>query len=243
MNEQAYDSEKLLQGWLAKYPALLVGNQMDAKEPRRFLLIEQECGVPAEEQGSDRWKIDHMFLDQEAVPTIVEVKRSSDTRIRREVVGQMLDYAANATKHWPASKMRQQFAATCTSNGCDPEEKLEEFLAGELDPDEFWQMADNNLKERRLRLLFVADTIPTELRNIVEFLNEQMDHTEVLAIEIKHYVSGHGLRSLAPRVIGQTAKAQGVKSAGSRSPTARSSCRRPGSCTCGWPSRHPANEP
>jgi hypothetical protein len=34
-------------------------------------------------------------FDQNAVPTLVEVKRSSDTRIRREVVGQMLDYAAN----------------------------------------------------------------------------------------------------------------------------------------------------
>jgi len=51
MNEQPYNSEKLLQTWLAKYPALLVGNQMNAKEPRRFLLIEQECGVPAKEQA------------------------------------------------------------------------------------------------------------------------------------------------------------------------------------------------
>jgi hypothetical protein len=31
-------------------------------------------------------------LDQDAVPTLVEVKRSSDTRIRREVMGQMSDY-------------------------------------------------------------------------------------------------------------------------------------------------------
>jgi hypothetical protein len=219
MNEEPYNSEKLLQSWLAKYPALLVGNQINAKEPRRFLLIEQECGVPAKEQGSDRWKIDHLFLDQEAVPTIVEVKRSSDTRIRREVVGQMLDYAANATRHWPATKMPQTFAATCARNNIKPEEKLAEFLDGELDPDEFWKLAENNLKERRLRLLFVADTIPNELRNIVEFLNEQMDHTEVLAIEIKHYVGGEGLRTLAPRVIGQTAKAEVVKSAGSRSTT------------------------
>jgi hypothetical protein len=89
----------LLQTWLAQYPALLVGNQIDAKEPKRFLLIEQECGVPAREAGADRWSIDHLFIDQDAIPTIVEVKRSSDTRIRREVVGQMLDYAANATEH------------------------------------------------------------------------------------------------------------------------------------------------
>src|SRR5215212_6673021 len=109
MNEQPYNSEKLLQTWLAKYPALLVANQINAKDPRRFLLIEQECGVPAKEQGSDRWKIDHLFLDQEAVPTIVEVKRSSDTRIRREVVGQMLDYAANAVVYWPVETLQARF--------------------------------------------------------------------------------------------------------------------------------------
>src|SRR5215213_4607142 len=139
MNEQPYNSEKLLQTWLAKYPALLVGNQMNAKEPRRFLLIEQECGVPAKEQGSDRWKIDHLFLDQEAVPTIVEVKRSSDTRIRREVVGQMLDYAANATRHWPVDHMRESFGANCQRSGVDATTKLKEFLGDSVDPENFWE--------------------------------------------------------------------------------------------------------
>ena len=32
--------------------------------------------------------------------TVVEVKRGADTRVRREVVGQMLDYAANASTTW-----------------------------------------------------------------------------------------------------------------------------------------------
>src|SRR4051794_12230288 len=41
--------------------------------------------------GSSRWSLDHLFVDQEGVPTLVEVKRSSDTRARREVVAQMLD--------------------------------------------------------------------------------------------------------------------------------------------------------
>ena len=47
-----------------------------------------------------RWLVDRLFLDQDGVPTLVEVKRSSDTRIRREVVGQLLEYAANATKKY-----------------------------------------------------------------------------------------------------------------------------------------------
>jgi hypothetical protein len=59
-------------------------------------LIERESAVPDTEGGPGRWSVDHLFLDQDSVPTLVEVKRSSDTRIRREVVGQLIDYAANA---------------------------------------------------------------------------------------------------------------------------------------------------
>jgi hypothetical protein len=142
MTEQTYESEKLLQTWLAQYPALLVGNQIDAKEPKRFLLIEQECGVPAREAGADRWSIDHLFIDQDAIPTIVEVKRSSDTRIRREVVGQMLDYAANATEHWRVDHMRERFAANSQRNGVDATRKLKEFLGDNVDPEDFWEKAN-----------------------------------------------------------------------------------------------------
>lgn len=211
MTEQTYESEKLLQTWLAQYPALLVGSQIDAKEPKRFLLIEQECGVPAREAGADRWSIDHLFIDQDAVPTIVEVKRSTDTRIRREVVGQMLDYAANATEHWRVDHMRERFAANCQRSGVDPITKLKAFLGDNVNPEEFWEKANRNLQERKLRLLFIADVIPTELQRIVEFLNEQMKYTEVLAIEIKQFVGQQGLRSLVPRLIGQTTNAQTVK--------------------------------
>lgn len=111
MTERTYDSEDLLQGLLAQYPNLLAGDQMDNSHPRRWLLISRERGVPAEEGGGYRWSVDHLFLDQDAIPTIVEVKRSSDSRIRREVVGQMLDYAANAVVYWPVETIRAEFEA------------------------------------------------------------------------------------------------------------------------------------
>jgi hypothetical protein len=50
--------------------------------------------------------LDHLFIDHDAVPTLVEVKRSSDTRTRREVVAQMLDYAANAAGEWDERMLR-----------------------------------------------------------------------------------------------------------------------------------------
>lgn len=96
LTEHYYDSEALLQDLLARYPKLLAGDQIDEANPRRWLLVAREVGVPWEEGGPDQMSLDHLFLDQDGIPTLVEVKRSRDTRVRREVVGQMLDYAANA---------------------------------------------------------------------------------------------------------------------------------------------------
>src|SRR5947199_192052 len=56
-------------------------------------------------------------------------------------------------------------------------------------------------------LVLVADTIPTELQRVVEFLNERMSPTEVLAVEIRQYTGG-GEQTLVPRVFGQTAQAR-----------------------------------
>lgn len=212
MNEEGYNSEDLLQRLLAQHPDLLAGDQMDNLRPRRWLLISRETGVPSEEGGSDRWSVDHLFLDQDAVPTIVEVKRSSDTRIRREVVGQMLDYAANAVVYWPVETLLAQFEA----NHEDPEQVIADFLETVNDDAEgFWQKVKTNLQAGKVRLVFVADEVPTELRRVVEFLNQQMDPAEVLAVEIKQYV-GENLKTLVPRVIGQTVEAQQKKAGATR---------------------------
>ena len=56
-------------------------------------------------------------------------------------------------------------------------------------PERFWEEVATNLHAGRLRLVFVADVIPDELRRIVEFLNEQMTRTDVLAIEVRQYVA------------------------------------------------------
>ena len=209
MTETAYESEDLFQELLASYPKLIPGDQIDSENPRRWLFVEREVGVPGEAEGYDRWSLDHLFLDQDAVPTLIEVKRSSDTRLRREVVGQMLDYAANAVVYWPVEKIRQGFESRCVSEVKDPDEVLQAFL-GERDPDEFWKMVKTNLQAGRVRLLFVADVIPDELRRIVEFLNEQMDPAEVLAVRVRRFANDT-VQTLVPQVIGATAQAQAKK--------------------------------
>jgi hypothetical protein len=58
-----------------------------------------------------------------------------------------------------------------------------------------------------MRLLFVADRIPLELRAIVEFLNRQMRQTDVYAIELTQYRGDGDLRVLVPRIHGEVATA------------------------------------
>jgi hypothetical protein len=170
-------------------------------------------GVPREQDGADHWSLDHLFLDQDAIPTLIEVKRSSDTRIRREVVGQMLDYSANAVVYWPVEAIQAKYEDGCQQREANPAEELGAFLGSATGINEFWQKVKVNLQAGRVRMVFVADEIPTELRRIVEFLNGQMDPAEVLAVEIKQYV-GQGLKTLVRRVIGQTSEATLKKSAG-----------------------------
>lgn len=203
MEELPHSSEDLFQRLLASYPSLPAGEQMDTDEPRRWLLVRRETSVPDDELSSGRWSVDHLFLDQDAVPTLVEVKRSTDTRLRREVVGQMLDYAANAAHYWRVEDLRSEFIANCEANGLDPDHELAALLDdAEADTDLFWDQVRLNLRAGKIRLVFVADEIPTELRRIVEFLNTQMDPAEVYAVEIKRY-AGQGQQVVVPRLIGQ----------------------------------------
>ncbi|BBO66910.1 hypothetical protein DSCA_08400 [Desulfosarcina alkanivorans] len=206
MTEQAYDSEDVLQAMLEKHPNLLAGEQVDSDNPRRWLLISREMHVPGSEDTLGRFSLDHLFLDQDGIPTLVEVKRSSDTRIRREVVGQMLDYAANAVVYWPIELVMSKFEQTCEHRSTLPADLLATCLDPACDEETFWQKVKDNLRNGKIRLVFVADEIPAELKRIIEFLNEQMDPAEVLGIEIRQF-TGEGLKTLVPRVIGQTQSA------------------------------------
>jgi hypothetical protein len=213
MREARYDTELVLQELLAQYPSLLAGDQVNPQAPRRWLLIRREAGVPDADGAPDRWSLDHLFLDQEGVPTLVEVKRSSDTRIRREVVGQMLDYASNALAFWPVESIRANFESRCADEDLDPEQVLAEFLDADCESQKLWSDVKTNLEAGRIRLVFVADEIPAELQRIIEFLNGQMSSAEVLGVAIRQYAGG-SQRIYVPRVIGRTATAARRKSGG-----------------------------
>jgi hypothetical protein len=208
MTETPYDSEDVLQALIAQHSEILADKNAGQE---RLLLVRREAGVNEEVDAGGRWSLDHLYVDSDGIPTLVEVKRSSDTRGRREVVAQMLDYAANAKTSFSPERMAAWLQDEAEARSTSPTQALSDTLGVE-DPEAFWATVATNLEAERFRLIFVSEVIPPELRRIIEFLNGQMAQTEVLAIEVKQYVDDRARhQTIVPRVIGNTETAKRTK--------------------------------
>ena len=205
LEETLFPSEDELQALLAEHPELLDGEQIHPGDARRWILVTREKGIAPSQGDATRWSVDHLLIDQDAVPTLAEVKRGSNSEIRRSIVGQLLEYAAHASETWTPEELRGAFARRVEAQGRDAREEIAALLRteDEVDVDAFWQEVSTNLSAKRLRLLFVADRIPDPLARVVEFLNRQMPDIEVLGVEIKRFHGPSG-QTLVPRVIGRT---------------------------------------
>ena len=204
LEQSDYETEDVLQRLIAQYPELIPGDQVRPNAPRRWALVVREAALAPDADSAGRWSVDHLLLDQDGVPTLVEVKRSSDTRIRREVVGQLLEYAANAGNYWSVGRLRDAFVARHDSEEAAVD-ALEDLLQDvSIDVEAYWAQVAENIARGRLRLIFLADQIPSELARIIEFMNASMQEVEVLGVEVRRYQGGDGHTILVPRVIGQT---------------------------------------
>ena len=217
LEEERFSSEEELQILLAARPELLDGEQLNPGAPRRWMVIAREQGIAQAAGGVDWWAVDHLLVDQDAIPTLVEVKRGANPGIRRTVVGQILEYAAHAGLSWSADGMRRAFEDAARAQEQSPQEVLGELLQSDSEPDAdaFWQKVATNLDAVRLRLLIVADDIPAPLKQIVEFLDSQMPNVEVRTVEIKRY-RNHSMKILVPRVFGGSSKGSRTVSAPTR---------------------------
>ena len=69
MVPSAPESENRMQALVAKYPELITDGSGD------LLLIAREAGI-GDGEVSSRWALDHLFVTQDAVPVLVELKRA-----------------------------------------------------------------------------------------------------------------------------------------------------------------------
>lgn len=190
MSEHRYDSEDILQKIIADNPGLLL---RDADpDGSRLMLVAREFEVSEGDDSSNAYFLDHLLVDQSGVPVLVEVKRSTDTRTRREVVAQMLDYASRVSA-WDADELRELFRQNNDEPGT-----LEAY-----DTDEFWMQVANCLKAERVKLVFAADRIPSTLKTLIEFMDRNMEGIEVYGVELRQYKTEEATM-LTSSVVGET---------------------------------------
>jgi len=200
-----------LQRILELNPDLLPGDQINPANPRRWLIVKREMPVPDPSTGGNRWSIDLFFVDQDAMPTFIECKRYKDTRSKREVVGQMLDYAANGHYYWSQEEIREYATQAALANGLTIEEEIKRLQPEEPDSlDVFFQRIQDNLREGQVRLVFFMEEAPQELKSVVDFLNKQMERSEVLIVEARQY-EYQGNRIVSPILFGFTEEARMIK--------------------------------
>jgi len=188
LESRSFSRESELDELLASCPGLLAEALSTEERPLRFLLVGAQAGIDDEEGRAGRWSADLLFLDSEGVLNVVEDKLSRNPDIRRKVLGQAIEYAANIANTLTVERIRQHLSNQVD----DPDGKI----AGLIDPDEdgegtdFWQRIKINLERGALRLIFVADKIPRELRLAIEFLNSVTDPLEVAGIEVRQLGTG-----------------------------------------------------
>ncbi|MDQ0635061.1 hypothetical protein QFZ40_002970 [Arthrobacter pascens] len=174
-----YALESDLQAILAAHPDLIPGVGKGARTCREF---QSEVG-PA----------DVVVVGADGDVTLVECKLAANPQVRREIVGQMFDYASRL---WKMDV--DDFAARWQS-------RTHESLFGEDSEDGFplREALARNLAEGRFRIVLAVDAINTALKRMVEYLNFMSGpNTSVVAVEYSRLTQG-SIEILAPRIYGQ----------------------------------------
>jgi hypothetical protein len=198
------DEEKELQDLLQRNPSLLVGEQINPDEPRRWLLIKREMPVPDPATGAGRWAIDFLYIDQDATLTFVECKRHGDTRSRREVIAQVIDYVANSARLWSKKELIDAASAQAKAGNTTLDLAIRHLGSNDFpDTDSLMQAAIAKLSQHDVRVILFLEEAPPELKTMVEFMNKEMKSVEILLIEAKMY-DVNGIIAVSPTLWGFT---------------------------------------
>lgn len=141
-----YTDEAHLQNILLAHPWLIPGVSRAAQ-----VCIELQSGVGPS---------DVVAVDLVNGLTLVECKLASNREIRREIIGQVLDYAS---RFWRMSV--QDFDARWISR------TGHSLFAHEGDSTELWSRLERSLSSGEFRIILAVDEINDDLRRIVEYLN------------------------------------------------------------------------
>ena len=153
--------------------------------------------------GALGFSLDFLFVDQDGMPTFVEAKRCNDPRARRDIIGQVLEYVANAQAYWQEADIEQALTRTY-----ETEEKAIEAIRqhqgdASLTLADFTSAFLQQVRESAVRIVLFLEKSSYELRTLVEFLNQQLKTITVIIVEARQYrLPDSANHVIVPRVLG-----------------------------------------
>ena len=170
--------EKSLQDLIIDFPELIPSDYINPEEPPIFIVVRNEAGVTA---GS----MDILLLDQYAVPTVVETKLIDNREVRRSVVAQGIEYLSHLQTEWSGDRFLEEAKEYWNKKEKALEQLVQEKWGREFDSLYLSQL-QSNIDTANMRLIIAADSIPSELRRMIEFLNNTSKF-EILGLEVALY--------------------------------------------------------
>ncbi len=147
--------------------------------------------------------IDNFMVTPGGLPVLVECKLWRNPEGRREVVGQILDYAKELTR-WSSSDLQREVARRLKRDG-NPLLDLVRAAGHDIDEIGFNDALTLNLRRGRFLLLIVGDGIREGVEAIAEYLQVHAGlHFSLGLIELPIYASPDGQRLVVPRVLART---------------------------------------
>jgi len=187
-------SEDWLQQRLSDCPELLPIDEIDSGFGP-LVLIGREVDTPV-------GPIDNLYVSPRGLLTLVEAKLWRNPEARREVVGQIIDYAKEVSR-WSYDDLDAKAKEISGKS-------LYELIStvGDDAPDEarFVDGVSRNMRAGRFLLLIVGDGIREEMERLAEFLQSTPQLRFSLAlVELQLYrLSSDGRLLVMPIVVGRT---------------------------------------
>jgi hypothetical protein len=147
--------------------------------------------------------IDNFLITASGLPVLVECKLWRNPEGRREVVGQILDYAKELSR-WSASDLQREVSKRLGGSG----NRLLEMVRVEhpdVDEVDFNDSLTANLRRGRFLLLIVGDGIREGVEAIAEYVQQHAGlHFSLGLVELPIFLLPDGRKLVTPRVLAKT---------------------------------------
>ncbi len=191
-------NEAWIQKLIHEQPSILPINEIE-KIFSPLISIGREISTPA-------GYIDNLFISPEGYITIVETKLWRNPEARREVIGQIIDYATELSK-WSFSDLEAtiKLANHSADSLLTIVQKAEEL--DETKQQDFIDTVNRNLKLGRFLLLIVGDGIRDNVESMVDYINKSPQlHFTLALIELQVFRFNHDNNSFVviPQLVTRT---------------------------------------